>query len=258
MAHLEIHQFPCRDDNFGVLVHDHKTGTTISIDAPETRAVTDALKKRGWQLTHILTTHHHADHVDGNLELRHEYGCQIIGPEAEKDQIPGIGKTVKGGDTFTIANREVQVFDCPGHTSGHIAFHIPEDYLLFAGDTLFAMGCGRVIEGTMEQMFHSVNQFAKLHEITSVYCGHEYTLANARFAMSVEASNKKLVQRSEVVRVQREKGEMTCPTTIGDELKTNPFMRCNSPAIRATLGMEQASDAEVFKALRLAKNNFKG
>jgi hydroxyacylglutathione hydrolase len=178
--------------------------------------------------------------------------------EAEKDQIPGIGKTVKGGDTFTIANREVQVFDCPGHTSGHIAFHIPEDYLLFAGDTLFAMGCGRVIEGTMEQMFHSVNQFAKLHEITSVYCGHEYTLANARFAMSVEASNKKLVQRSEVVRVQREKGEMTCPTTIGDELKTNPFMRCNSPAIRATLGMEQASDAEVFKALRLAKNNFKG
>ncbi len=256
MSHLEIHQFICREDNYGVLVHDHQTGTTISIDAPETAAVVANLKKRGWQLTHILTTHHHADHVDGNLELKHEYGCQIIGPDAEKDKIPGIGQTVKGGDTLKIANRAVQVFDCPGHTIGHVAFHFPDDYLLFAADTLFALGCGRVLEGTMEQMYTSVNQFAKLHPITSVYCGHEYTEANARFAVTVEPGNRNLQARANLIRQQRERGEMTLPTTIGEELKTNPFMRCSSAEIRSLLEVKEATDAEVFAKLRIRKNNF--
>lgn len=256
MSHLEIQQFMCREDNYGVLVHDHETGTTLSIDAPDAAAVAHNLKRRGWQLTHILTTHHHGDHVEGNLELAHEYGCQIIGPEAEKDRIPGIGKTIKGGDSFQLAKRKVTVFDCPGHTKGHIAFHFPDDYLLFAGDTLFAMGCGRVLEGNMDEMFHSVNQFAKLHAITSVYCGHEYTLANARFAVSVEPGNRVLMMRSETVRVQRDKGEMTCPTTVGDELKTNPFMRCDNLEIREKLGMKDATDSLVFAELRLRKNNF--
>ncbi len=256
MAHLEIHQFTCRDDNFGVLVHDHQTGTTASIDAPDAAKVTGELKRRGWQLTHILTTHHHIDHVEGNLELAHEFGCRIFGPEAEKDAIPGITNTFKGGDTFTIANRKVEVFACPGHTSGHIAFHFPEDYVLFAGDTLFAMGCGRVIEGTMAEMFVSVNQFAKLHGITSVYCGHEYTVSNARFALSVEPGNRNLMSRFEMVQAQRERGEMTCPTTISDELKTNPFMRCNSPEIRQKLDLQNVGDAEVFAELRNRKNTF--
>jgi hydroxyacylglutathione hydrolase len=256
MSHLEIHKFLCRDDNYGVLVHDHLTGTTMSIDAPEASSVVSNLKKRGWQLTHILTTHHHGDHVDGNLELKSEYGCRVIGPEVEKEQIPGISKTVKGGDTFEIAKRKVKVYDCPGHTKGHIAFHFPDDYVLFAGDTLFAMGCGRVIEGTMEQMYHSVNQFSKLHAITSVFVGHEYTLSNARFALSVEPNNRQLESRAEVVRNQREKDEMTCPTTIGDELKTNPFMRCNSKEIRERLGLIDATDAAVFAELRERKNRF--
>jgi hydroxyacylglutathione hydrolase len=256
MSHLEIHQFICRDDNYGVLVHDHLTGTTMSIDAPDAAAVVTELKRRGWQLTHILTTHHHEDHIAGNLELKDQFGCHIVGPEAEQVGIPGISKTVKGGDTFEIAKRKVNVFDCPGHTKGHVAFHFPDDYLLFAGDTLFAMGCGRVLEGTMDEMFHSVNQFAKLHTITSVYVGHEYTLSNARFALSVEPGNKHLEARAEIVRNQREKGQMTCPTTIGDELKTNPYMRCSSLEIRQRLSLSGATDAAVFAELRERKNRF--
>jgi hydroxyacylglutathione hydrolase len=254
---LEVHQFPCLEDNFGVLVHDHRTGTTISIDAPEAKAVTDNLKKRGWQLTHILTTHHHGDHVDGNLELLEAYGCAIIGPAGEKDKIPGIKNTVKGGDVFSLAKREVRVYDCPGHTLGHIAFHFDDDYLLFAGDTLFSLGCGRVIEGTMEQMYSSVNQFAKLQPHTSIYCGHEYTMANARFALAMEPGNRVLQMRATEVENLRAKGKSTLPTTIGDELKANPFLRCASPEIRATLGMAGATDEQVFVELRTRKNSFK-
>jgi hydroxyacylglutathione hydrolase len=254
---FEVHQFFCLEDNFGVLVHDHKTGTTISIDAPEAKAVADNLKKRGWQLTHILTTHHHADHVDGNLELREAFGCQIIGPEAEKDKIPGIKKTVKGGDVFKLANQPVRVYDCPGHTAGHIAFHFEDDYLLFAGDTIFSLGCGRVLEGSMEQMHKSVNQFNKLQPMTSVFCGHEYTAANAKFALTIEPGNRALQMRASEVENLRAKGKPTLPTTIGDELKTNPYMRCASLEIRKVLGMVSATDAEVFAEIRTRKNNFK-
>lgn len=257
MANLELHQFICRSDNYGVLVHDSRSGTTISIDAPDATAIADNLKKRGWQLTHILTTHHHVDHVEGNLELKEHFGCTIIGPEKEKDKIPGIRKTVKGGDVFEIAQRKMRVFACPGHTAGHVAYQFIDDYLLFAADTLFAMGCGRVFEGTMEEMFHSVNQFRALQPMTSVYCGHEYTEANAKFALSVEPGNKALQMRSAAVSALRAQGKMTCPTSIGEELKTNPYMRCDSPEIRKVLGMEQATDVEVFAELRTRKNNFK-
>jgi hydroxyacylglutathione hydrolase len=256
MSHLEMHQFICRSDNYGVIVHDHKTGATAAIDAPDAGAIERELKKRGWQLTHILTTHHHADHVEGNMALKDLYGCKIIGPANEADKIPGIDRKVKGGDEFQWAGRAVKVYDCPGHTAGHIAFYIPEDHSLFAGDTLFAMGCGRVLEGTMEQMWGSLDQFRKFKPHTFVYCGHEYTEANAKFALSVEPGNRKLQQRSTVVSNQRAKGEMTCPTTIGDELATNPFMRPDSPEIRRVLGMEKATDAEVFAELRTRKNNF--
>jgi hydroxyacylglutathione hydrolase len=257
MSHLTIHQFMCREDNYGVLVHDSTSGTTMSIDAPDAGAVTDNLKKRGWQLTHILTTHHHDDHVAGNLELKEQFGCKIIGPLAEKDRIPGIDRTVRGGDVIDIAQRKLAVFDCPGHTLGHVAYHFAADYVLFAADTLFAMGCGRVLEGTMDQMHHAVNQFRSLPDMTSVYCGHEYTVANARFALAVEPGNRALQARAEVVKRQRDAGQMTCPTTIGDELKTNPYMRCDSPEIRANLALQTATDAQVFAELRTRKNNFR-
>ena len=256
MANLDVHQFICREDNYGVLVHDHPTGTTISIDAPDADAIVAQLKKRGWQLTHILTTHHHADHVAGNLELEQAFGCRIIGPESEKDKIPGIGKTVRGGDVFQIAQRNMRVYDCPGHTAGHIAYHFEDDYLLFAADTLFAMGCGRVFEGTMDEMYKSVNQFSGLQPMTSVYCGHEYTEANAKFALSVEPDNRALQMRTTEVKNLRAQGKMTCPTTIGDELKTNPYLRCDSPEIRKNLDMQNATDAQVFAELRTRKNNF--
>lgn len=256
MSNLDVHQFMCRDDNYGILVHDSRTGTTISIDAPDASAIADNLKKRGWQLTHILTTHHHEDHVAGNLELKDVFGCRIIGPEAEKDRIPGISQTVKGGDVFQLAHRPVTVFACPGHTLGHVAYHFSDDYLLFAADTLFSLGCGRVFEGTMTQMYQSVNQFRGLQGMTSVYCGHEYTEANAKFALTIEPGNRDLVRRAMEVRRLREQGKMTCPTTISEELRTNPYLRCDSPEIRKVLGMESATDAEVFAEIRERKNRF--
>jgi hydroxyacylglutathione hydrolase len=242
MSHLEVHQFMCREDNYGVLVHDQQSGATMTIDAPDASVVVRELKRRGWQLTHILVTHKHEDHVAGNLELKHEFGCKIIGPEIEQADIPGIQQTVKGGDTFSVGTRKINVFACPGHSAGHVAYHFPD---------------GRIFEGTPAQMYQSVNQFRALHAITSVYCGHEYTLSNAHFAVAMEPGNRDLMRRFTEVRSLREKGQMTCPTTIGDELKTNPYLRCNSAEIRKKLAMEAATDIEVFAELRERKNNFK-
>ena len=257
MSHLEMHQFICRSDNYGLLVHDHKSGATASIDAPDAEAIEKQLKLRGWQLTHILTTHHHADHVEGNLSLKEKFGCTIIGPRGEADKIPAIKTMVGGGDTFKFAGREVKVCACPGHTKGHIAYLIASEYSLFAADTLFSLGCGRVFEGTMDEMYHSVNQFKSLSPSTYVYCGHEYTESNARFALSVEPGNRMLQQRAGVVTKLRLEGKMTCPTTVGEEMKTNPFLRTDSPEIRRNLNMLEATDAEVFGELRRRKDNFR-
>ncbi|MDE2444950.1 MAG: hydroxyacylglutathione hydrolase [Alphaproteobacteria bacterium] len=257
MSHIDMRQFMCLDDNYGVLLHDSVTGATASIDAPDAEAVEAQLRKYGRQLTHIFTTHHHADHVQGNLRLKELFGCKIIGPKAEADKIPGIDIQVSGGDKFIWSHREVFVYDCPGHTAGHISFSMPSEFSLFAGDTIFAVGCGRVLEGTFEQMYQSVNQFKTLSPSTYIYCGHEYTEANIRFALTIEPGNKALSDRAHIVAKQRANGEMTCPTTLADELKTNPYLRCNSPEIRNILGMETASDAEVFAEIRTRKNNFK-
>ena len=257
MTHIDMRQFMCRTDNYGVMLHDSVTGATACIDAPDADAIEKQLRKFGRQLTHIFTTHHHEDHVAGNLQLKELFGCKIIGPKAEADKIPGIDIQVSGGDKFMWSNREVEVYDCPGHTKGHIAFSIPTEYSLFAGDTVFAMGCGRVLEGSPDEMHHSVNQFKHLSPSTYVYCGHEYTEANCNFALTIEPENRALQSRHYAVSAQRARGEMTCPTTMGDELKTNPYMRCDSPEIRKVLGMELATDAEVFAEIRTRKNNFK-
>lgn len=254
---LEIHEFICRSDNYGVLIHDETSGVTASIDAPDAAAIDRELISKGWKLNHILTTHHHSDHVDGNLELKEKYGCTIAGPKAEASKIPGLDEQVLGGQRFRLADFTVNVFACPGHTLGHIAFHMPDAKLLFAGDTLFAMGCGRVLEGSMAEMWQSVTQFRTLPPDTSVYCGHEYAEANARFAVTVEPGNNKLLARARHVSEQRKKGEMTCPTTIAQELDTNPFLRTDSPEIRRILGLETASDSQVFAGLRQRKDNFR-
>ena len=257
MSDLDFHLFICRSDNYGLLLHDHKTGETASLDAPDAAAIEHHLETRGWRLTHILTTHHHADHVEGNLPLQQRFGCQVIGPKAEAQRIPGIDREVSGGDSFTWAGHEVRVMDCPGHTSGHIAFHMPAQQAVFAGDTLFSLGCGRVFEGSLREMFTSVSQFRALPPETRLYCGHEYTQSNARFALSVEPGNAALQQRAAEVDRLRSENRMTCPTTIAMELATNPFLRTDSAEIRRNLGLQQASEAEVFAELRRRKDSFK-
>jgi len=256
MANLEIYQFPCLSDNYGVLLRDADAGVVASIDAPDAAAVEAALKEKGWKLTHILVTHHHWDHTQGNEALKAATGCTIIGPRGEADKVPGIDTKVGEGDTFKFGSFDVEVAETPGHTSGHIIFHIPAAKAAFVGDTLFAMGCGRVIEGRMDQMWSGVEKVAKLPPETALYCGHEYTIANAEFAMSVEPGNEALQKRVEVVKALRAAGKPTLPTTVAEELATNPFIRVKSSEIRASVGLPNGSDAEVFEKVRIAKNNF--
>ena len=255
MAQLEIHQFPCLEDNYGVLIRASDSGAVASIDAPDATAIRNALKEKGWQLTHILTTHHHYDHTDGNLPLKSETGCKIIGPRGEAEKIPGIDESVGEGETFTFGGLEVTVLEIPGHTLGHIAYWIPGASVAFVGDTLFPMGCGRVFEGTMAEMWQSIEKIAKLPPETMLYCGHEYTLANVKFAVTVEPGNQTLQTRRNAVEALRANGQPTLPTKLSDELATNPFIRAGSPEIRANLGLEDATDAEVFAEVRTRKNN---
>ncbi|MBN9055855.1 MAG: hydroxyacylglutathione hydrolase [Shinella sp. 65-6] len=254
MTALEIELFACRSDNFGVLLHDPVTGATASIDAPEEKPILAALERRGWRLSHIFTTHHHGDHVEANLALKDRFGATIIGPARET--IPGIDRKVDGGDSFDFAGRRVEVIATPGHTVGHICFHLPEEKLLFAADTLFALGCGRVFEGTPTQMWESLSTLAALPDETTVYFGHEYTLSNARFARTVDPENAALARRADEIEALRADGAFTAPTTIGIEKATNPFLRAGDPAIRRHLGMEGASDAEVFAEIRGRKDRF--
>ena len=251
---LEIRQFPCLSDNFGVLIHDTERGVTAAIDAPSADPVRAALKERGWRLSYILTTHHHADHTDGNLALKSETGCVIIGPKAEAAKIPGLDTAVSEGDAFRLGSYQVQVIDTPGHTNGHISFHVPAATVVFVGDTLFALGCGRVIEGTMEMMWGSLEKLTKLPGATRIYCGHEYTLANAKFALTIEPENAALVARAAEIEALRKAGKATLPTRIDVELETNPFLRVKSAAIRKRLGLEAAQDWQVFAEVRQRKN----
>ncbi len=241
---LDVHQFPCLSDNYGVLIHDAETGATASIDAPDAQCVERALAETGWKLTHILITHHHNDHTDGNLPLKAKWGCRIIGNKADAARIRGIDETVEPGDTYEFAGHAARIIDTPGHTVGHIAWHFADDGLLFAGDTLFALGCGRVFEGTMEQMWGSLSRLAALPPDTQVYCGHEYTLANGRYAVHADPGNAALARRMAGIETLRAAGKPTLPTTIGIELETNPFLRAGS--------------AERFAELRRGKDNFRG
>ena len=254
MTEPQIHQFPCLSDNYGVLVRDPATGVVAAIDAPKADEVAAALQAKGWKLTHILTTHRHGDHTDGNLALKAQTGCTIIGPRGEAELVPGIDTAVGEGDSFLLGSLEVRVLETPGHTKGHITYWIPSAKVAFAGDTLFALGCGRVFEGTPQQMWSSLQKLAKLPPETRVYCGHEYTAANAKFALTIEPENEKLQARVREIEALRERGEPTLPTTIAIELETNPFLRAANPVIRKRLGLETAPDWQVFAEVRERKN----
>lgn len=254
---LTIEQFTCRTDNFGVLIHDPEARVTASIDAPEFGPIKAKLDENGWRLNKILTTHHHGDHVEANLALKKAYACTVTGPAEEADRIPGINDEVRGGAAFMFGGFEVRVIDTPGHTAGHVSYWLPQAAVVFVADTLFAMGCGRIFEGTPQVMWASLRKLAALPDETKVYCGHEYTEANARFALTVEPENAELVKRAEEVRRLRAAGKPTLPTTISLEKRTNPFLRAGEPLIGARLGMENAAPVEVFAELRKRKDEFR-
>jgi hydroxyacylglutathione hydrolase len=256
VTRLTIDQFICRQDNFGVILRDPVSGQTASIDAPAGDLIASRLKQGSLNLTHLLITHHHPDHVEGIPTLTAAYAPKVIGPAAEAGKIAGLTEALNDEDTFDFAGRTVEVISTPGHTSGHICFHIPDEQLLFAGDTLFALGCGRLFEGSPEDMFNSLTRLAELPDDTKVYCGHEYTRSNAAFAITVDPENPALAERKTEIESLLEKGHATLPTTIGVEKRTNPFMRAGDPAIRKALGMENATDLEVFTEIRARKDRF--
>lgn len=254
MIEPDIHLFPCLKDNYGVLVHDRSTGVTFAIDAPDPACVLAALEQKSWKLSFILTTHHHNDHTGGNLTLKSQTGCRILGPRAEAARIPGIDQTVAEGDKLEIGSFDIRVIETPGHTLGHVTYWMPEAKVAFAGDTLFAMGCGRVFEGNAEMMWRSLQKLAALPPETTIYCGHEYTIANARFGLTIEPDNAKLRARLETAEKLVAEGKPTIPTRLADELETNVFLRPHTLGIRARLGMGASADWRVFAEIRERKN----
>ncbi|MDE1174760.1 MAG: hydroxyacylglutathione hydrolase [Parvibaculaceae bacterium] len=253
---LEVHQFPCLDDNYGYLVHDLETGMTAAIDTPDATPILAALKEKGWKLTHILNTHHHGDHVGGNLALKAETGCTIIGPKVEEAVIPGIDRAVSEDDVVELGASSARVIEVPGHTRGHIAYSFSDAGVAFVGDTIFALGCGRLFEGTPAQMWDSIQKLAALPDDTLVYCAHEYTQSNARFALTVEPQNGALQARAKEVDEKRARGEWTVPTTIALEKATNPFLRPASKDLQETVGLAGAPLVDVFAETRRLKDNF--
>ena len=252
----DIHLVPCLNDNYAYLIHEQRTKSVAVVDPSEAAPVIDALQARGLKLTHILNTHHHFDHTGGNLELKEKTGSKIIGPRADAERIPGIDLAVGEGDLVAMGTAIARVFDIPAHTKGHIAFWFEADNAVFTGDTMFAMGCGRLFEGTPAQMWSSLSKLARLPAETRVYCGHEYTQSNGRFALTLEPENPDLVARMKEVNELREKGLPTIPSTIGIELKTNPFLRPSSAALRKSLALESADVVEVFAETRRRKDTF--
>lgn len=251
---LEIITVPCLDDNYAFLLHAPLTGMTALVDAPEAGPIVAELDDRGWSLDFILITHHHWDHVDGVAELRAKYGTTVIGAAADKHRLPPLDMEVEDGSVFSLGNVDVHVSDVSGHTLGHIAFHIPSAKALFTADSLMALGCGRLFEGTPEQMLASLTKLAALPNETLVYSGHEYTATNAAFALTVEPDNSDLQERAKDVSASRAKGLATVPSLLSLEKKTNPFLRSGSEGIREALEMPDATDLEVFTEVRLRRN----
>ena len=225
---LEIVRIPVLSDNYVWLVHEPDSAETMVVDPAVAEPVLAEADKRGWRITHIWNTHWHPDHTGGNADIKAATGCMITGPEAEEAKIPTLDRLVKEGDTVKLGDVEAEVIDVPAHTAGHIAYHFPTEKAAFVGDTLFAMGCGRLFEGTPEQMYTNMRKLEALPDDTRVYCAHEYTEANGRYAVTAEPDNAALAERMEQVVAMRVKGEATVPTTIGEERATNPFMRAGS------------------------------
>jgi hydroxyacylglutathione hydrolase len=252
----ETHIFLCLKDNYGVLLHDPATGATAAIDAPEAAPVDAALAEKGWRLTDILVTHHHADHTGGIAALKKKHLCRVVAPRKEAPKIPDVDVTVREGDVVQVGSLVGRVLETPGHTGGHITYWFKEDKLAFAGDTLFSVGCGRIIEGNPEMMWNSLLKIRNLPADTQVFCGHEYTAANVHFALTIEPTNMALrTHAEEVVRLTAQK-KPTIPTTIQQEKSYNPFLRADLHSLAGAIGMEGATPVQVFAAIRGRKDKF--
>lgn len=251
-----IELFLCLKDNFGVLVHDQQSGATATIDAPEAGPVEAALQKTGWRLTDILVTHHHNDHTAGVGPLKQQHKCRVVAPRNEAKRIAHVDETVGEGDVVRVGSLEGRVIDTPGHTAGHISYFFPGEKLAFVGDTLFSIGCGRVIEGDPEMMWHSLLKLRALPDDTRFYCGHEYTEANIRFAKTVEPNNKALAARADEVAKLTAARQFTIPATIGAEKAANPFLRADDADLAKSLDLSGAPAWKVFAEIRERKNRF--
>jgi len=254
---LELITLPCLSDNYCFLMHCDETGDTAVIDVPEAAPVADELKKRGWELTHVLLTHHHPDHVQGLAELQKDWpDAVVIGAEADAHRLPPLDLKVKEGATITVGIEWVRVLEVSGHTVGHIAYHFPESEVVFSGDSLMALGCGRLFEGTPAQMYDSLQKLAALDPKTLVCSGHEYTIANAKFALTIEPGNPALQARAKDTDALRAAGKFTVPSTLQLELDTNPFLRSHIPEVQKSVGLPGGDPVTVFAAVREAKDNF--
>ena len=250
----KTHLFLCLKDNYGVLVHDQTSGATAAIDAPEAAPVEAALHETGWKLSDILVTHHHGDHTGGIAELKKRHQCRVVAPRNEMARIPLVDQAVGEGDVVKVGTLAARVIETPGHTAGHITYWFDKDALAFAGDTLFSIGCGRVIEGTPEMMWQSLLKLRGLPGETRVYCGHEYTLANIRFAQTIEPDNPALAERAAEAAEQVAGRKPTIPTTLDQEKAANPFLRADLPEVAAAVGLAGKPAAQVFAEIRERKN----
>ncbi|MCH2065758.1 hydroxyacylglutathione hydrolase [Shimia sp.] len=252
----QIVTIPCLSDNYAFLIHDAASGATALVDAPEPGPILDELKARGWTLSHVLLTHHHWDHVDGLPDILDAHPAKVIGAKADAHRLPALDLAVSEGETFDFADETVSILDVSGHTVGHIAFHFPDTAAVFTGDSLMAMGCGRLFEGSPAQMFASLSKLAALPDATTVCSGHEYTASNGAFAASLGEDNAAVAQRISDTTDMRAKGIATVPSNLGLEKQTNPFLRSADPALQKALGMEGAAPVDVFTEVRKRKDNF--
>ncbi|MDN5786347.1 hydroxyacylglutathione hydrolase [Pseudorhodobacter sp.] len=255
---LDLLTIPCLSDNYAYLIHNPASGQTALVDVPEAAPLLAALSDKGWTLSDILLTHHHWDHIDGVADLLAGLPNRpaVWGAAADAHRLPPLNHALKDGDCVTICSANVQVLDVPGHTVGHIAFHFPDDHLLFSGDSLMVMGCGRLFEGTPAQMHLALSRMAAVPGETLVCSGHEYTSSNIAFALSLEPENPALMLRAKAVKSAREAGRATVPATLAEELETNPFLRAHNPALQSALGLAGAADVDVFTEIRARKDKF--
>lgn len=255
---LEILQLSALSDNYVYLLHEPESGQTAAVDPAESKPVLEALASRGWRLAYVLNTHHHWDHVGANLALKQATGCQVVGFRGDAARIPGIDRLVSEGDTIELGASSAKVLEVPGHTCGHIAYWFAEENAVFCGDTLFALGCGRLFEGIAEEMWNSLCKLRDLPNASRVYCAHEYTLSNARFALTLEPDYPPLLARARQVEQRRAEHRPTVPSLLAEEKATNPFLRADDSEFQARLGMRGEKAVAVFAEVRRRKDRFRG